>query len=35
MTADKPMKMNSEMLYQRNESPFGRTWEKWAAKWCE
>jgi hypothetical protein len=29
------MKMSSEMFYQSNESPFGRTWEKCEAKWCE
>jgi hypothetical protein len=27
--------MNDQLLYQRNENPFGRTWEKWASKWCE
>ena len=23
------------MFYQTNESPFGRTWEKCEAEWCE
>jgi len=27
--------MNNELLYQRSENPFGRTWREWAAKWCE
>lgn len=26
--------MNSELLYRRNEDPFGFSWEKWAALWC-
>ncbi|CAN5387294.1 hypothetical protein BH18THE2_BH18THE2_24620 [soil metagenome] len=26
--------MNSELLYDRKEEPFGKSWEEWVIKWC-
>jgi hypothetical protein len=31
---DDRTKMKHDFLYERNEGPFGRSWEEWAALWC-